>query len=86
MIALVNMWTYVMMCLSEDMLMENPLQILRDALELHGLDFDDIVMVSAGLEHPMAILDMADWVVDHPEATMQEMISEGNRLIEKYLL
>lgn len=66
--------------------MENPLQILRDALELHGLEWDEIVQVMAGIEHPMAILDMADWVVDHPKATMQELIAEGNRLIEKYLL
>lgn len=66
--------------------MENPLQILRDALELRGLTFDEIILVAAGLEHPLAILDMTDWVVDHPEATWQELINESTRLIEKYLL
>ena len=66
--------------------MEEPLQILRDALEMHGLELDEIILVAAGIEHPMAILDMADWVADHPKATMQELIAEGNRLIEKYLL
>ena len=66
--------------------MENPLQILRDALEMRGLEWDEIVQVAAGLEHPMAILDMADWVVEHPTSTVQEMIAEGNRLIDKYLL
>ena len=66
--------------------MENPLQILRDALEMHGLEWDEIVLVMAGIEHPMAILDMADWVADHPKATKQELIAQGNRLIEQYLL
>ena len=66
--------------------MEEPLQILRDALEMVGLELDQIILVAAGIEHPMAILDMADWVVDHPKATTQEIIAEGNRLIEKYLL
>ena len=66
--------------------MENPLQILRDALELSGWELDDIIMIAAGIEHPMAILDMADWVVDHPNATKQELIAEGNRLIEKYMI
>ena len=66
--------------------MENPLQILRDALELHGLEWDEIVQVMGGIEHPMAILDMADWVVDHPKATMQELIAQGSRLIEQYQL
>ena len=66
--------------------MENPLQILRDALELSGWELDDIIMIAAGIEHPMAILDMADWVVDHPNATKQELIAQGNRLIEKYMI
>ena len=66
--------------------MENPLQILRDALELSGWEFDDIVFITAGIDHPMAILDMADWVVDHPNATKQELIAEGNQLIEKYMI
>ena len=64
--------------------MEEPRQILRDALELHGLSWDEIVMVMAGIEHPMAILDMADWVADHPDATKQELIAQGNRLIKQY--
>jgi hypothetical protein len=66
--------------------MENPLQILRDALELIGLKWDDIVLVMAGIEHPMAILDMADWVADHPKATWQEMMGEETRLIKQYQL
>lgn len=66
--------------------MEEPLQILRDALEMHGLELDKIVLVAAGIEHPMAILDMAEWVADHPKATWQELMKEKVRLIEKYLL
>ena len=66
--------------------MENPLRILRDALEMRGMEWDDILLVMAGIEHPMAILDMADWVADNPKATKQEMIAEGNRLIKKYQL
>ena len=66
--------------------MEEPLQILRDALEMVGLELDQIILVAAGIEHPMAILDMAEWVVDHPKATWQEMMKEKTRLIEKYLL
>jgi hypothetical protein len=66
--------------------MENPLQILRDALELSGWELDDIILIAAGIEHPMAILDMADWVVDHPKATWQEIMREKTRLIEKYLI
>lgn len=66
--------------------MENPLQILRDALEMVGLELDQIILVAAGIEHPMAILDMAEWVVDHPKATWQEMMKEKTLLIEKYLL
>ena len=66
--------------------MEEPLQILRDALELSGWELDDIIMIAAGIEHPMAILDMADWVVDHPKATWQELMHEKVRLIEKYLI
>ena len=67
-------------------LMENPLQILRDALELCGWEFDDIVLIMAGIEHPMAILDMAEYVADHPNATKQELITKGNLLIKKYML
>ena len=66
--------------------MKNHLQILRDALELCGWEFDDIILIMAGIEHPMAILDMADWVVDHPNATKQELITKGNLLIEEYML
>ena len=66
--------------------MENPLQILRDALELSGWELDDIILIAAGIEHPMAILDMADWVVDHPKATWQELMHEKTHLIEQYLL
>ena len=66
--------------------MENPLQILRDALELSGWELDDIIMIAAGISHPMAALDMADWVADHPEATWQELMHEKVRLIEKYLI
>ena len=64
--------------------MENPLQILRDALELIGLEWDRIILVMAGISHPMAILDMADWVAEHPKAAWQELMKEKVRLIEKY--
>ena len=64
--------------------MENPLQILRDALELHGLTWDETIQVMAGISHPEAILDMADWVVDHPRATVEGMYEQGNLLIKKY--
>ena len=66
--------------------MENPLQILRDALEMVGLELDDIILVAAGIDHPMAILDMAEWVADHPKATWSEIMKEKTRLIRKYML
>ena len=66
--------------------MEEPLQILRDALELYGLELDDIILIAAGLEHPMAILDMADYVADHPNVTWHELMKEKTRLIKKYLI
>lgn len=66
--------------------MENPLQILIDALELIGLPLDKIILVTAGIDHPMAILDMAEWVADHPKATWSEIMKEKTRLIRKYML
>ena len=66
--------------------MEEPLQILRDALEICGLSLERIILVSAGLEHPEAILDMADWVADNPKASWSEMMKEKVRLIEQYEL
>ena len=64
--------------------MENPLQILRDALEIIGLDWEEIVLVMAGISHPMAILDMAEWVADHPEATLEDLMEIGTVLVEQY--
>ena len=64
--------------------MDNPLQILRDALELRGLNWDDMILVMAGIEHPEEPLDMAEWVVDNPTATGEEMMAEKIRLIIKY--
>ena len=66
--------------------MENPLQILRDALELLGLEFDDIVLIMAGISDPMAILDMAEWIADHPEATLEDLMEIGTTLVEQYQL
>ena len=63
---------------------EDPLQILFDELSQHGLSWDDQILVAAGVSDPMAILDFAEWLADHRDATKQEMIAEGNRLIKKY--
>jgi hypothetical protein len=63
---------------------EDPMQILFDELAEHGLSWDDQVLVTAGISDPMAILDFAEWLADHRDATKQEMIAEGNRLIKKY--
>ena len=66
--------------------MEEPLQILRDALELHGLPLEKIILVAAGLEQPEAILDMADWIADNPKAKWAAIMREKVRLIEMYEL
>ena len=64
--------------------MENPLQILRDALEIIGLDWEEMLLVMAGISHPMAILDMAEWVAEHPEATLEDLMEIGTTLVEQY--
>ena len=66
--------------------MEDPMQILVDALKMREMKWKDILLVTAGICHPMAILDMADGVVKYPKATKQEMFAEGNRLIRRYQL
>ena len=66
--------------------MEEPLQILFDELAEHGLNWDERIQVAAGVENPMAILDLAEWLAYHRNATMEEMIAEGNRLIIQYQL
>lgn len=65
--------------------MDNPMQILRDALEMRGLEWNELVLVMAGVSHPEAQLDLAEWVAEHPQATKQDMIAEGNRLIKQYM-
>lgn len=65
---------------------ENPMQILVDALYSRGMEWREIMLVTAGICHPLGQLDMAEWVVHNPDATWQEMISEGNCLIKKYEL
>ena len=40
--------------------------------------------MAAGVGDPMAILDFAEWLADHRDATKQEIIAAGNRLIKKY--
>lgn len=70
----------------EDYAEDNPLQILRDALEMRGMDLEHIILVAAGLEHPLSMLDMADWVVDHPQATWQELMAKKGALIKKYMI
>ena len=66
--------------------MEEPIQILVDALSMCGWEWDEIVLITAGISHPMGILDMADYVADHPTATWQELMKEKVRLIKKYLI
>ena len=66
--------------------MEEPIQILVDALAACGWEWDKIVLITAGISHPLGILDMAEWVAYHPKATWQELMKEKVRLIEKYLI
>ena len=64
--------------------MDNPTLILVDALTAKGLSWDDIVLVSAGISYPEVSLDMAEWIIAHPEATWQEMMQEKTRVYKKY--
>ena len=64
--------------------MEEPLQILIDALYSLEMEWKDIMLVTAGLSHPMGQLDMADWVADNPMASLQEMVKMSVRLMRKY--
>ena len=52
--------------------------------QMREMKWKDILLVTAGISHPMAILDMADWLADHPNATLQKTMKEKVRLIEKY--
>ena len=65
--------------------MEEPLNLLVETLEMRGLSLEEMALV-ATLSHPLAILDMAEWVLNHPGAAMQEMIKEKIRLIKQYEL
>ena len=64
--------------------MEEPLQILFDELAEHDLDWDQQILVSAGVCHPMAILDLAEWLALHRKATWKEIMKEKVLLMEKY--
>lgn len=66
--------------------MGSPLQRLWEALEAQGLNTEERILVIAGLDHPLALQEMADWVVDHPKATWQELMTEVGRLIKKYMI
>lgn len=66
--------------------MENPLHILRDAFLMQGLTIDEMLPLVSGLTQPTAILDMAEWVVEHPKASRKEIIHEKIRLIKQYEL
>lgn len=65
---------------------ENPMQILVDALYSRGMEWREIMLVTAGICHPLGQLDMAEWVADHPDATEREIQKEKVRLTEKYEL
>lgn len=65
-------------------IMEEPLQILFDELAEHGLNWDEMAQVAAGINHPMAILDLAEWLALHRPAAMDQIIAKGNQLIKKY--
>ena len=64
--------------------MEEPLQILFDELAAHDLNWDQRVLVAAGVSHPIAILDLAEWLALHRKATWQEIMRIKIQLIEKY--
>ena len=66
--------------------MEEPSQILVDALSMCGWEWDEIILITAGISHPMGILDMAEYVADHPNATWKDLMQEKTRLIYEYLL
>ena len=63
---------------------EDILQILFDELATHDLSWEDRAMVAAGVSHPMAILDLAEWLALHKEATLEEMLEVSTGLVLQY--
>lgn len=53
-----------------------------DELAEHDLDRTSKIEIAAGLDHPDDLLDFADWLADHRDASRQEMMHEKFRLFK----
>lgn len=62
--------------------MDKPLWILLDALEEHGLSWEETKQIAAPITEDEDMLDLAEWIAQHPEATLQEIRKEMHRLLE----
>ena len=62
--------------------MDSPRKILLDALQTHGLPWKEVVRLSAGVENSTDQLDLAEWLLNHPKASREEIVTEGNKLIQ----
>ncbi len=63
--------------------MDEPLQILFDELSAQGKTWEEASEITAGLEHLMDQLDMAEWLALHRGASRREMLTEKHRLMKK---
>lgn len=63
--------------------MDKPIWILMDALEAHGLSEEETFHMIAPMEEDEDMLDLAEWVIEHPEATIQEIRKEMHNFLRK---
>ena len=64
--------------------MQDNMQALLDILMQQQFPWEEIVLITAGIFHPKAQLEMAMWLEQHSEATWEEIMSEKTYLIEEY--
>ncbi len=61
--------------------MDEPLQIMVDVFVSQGKSLEEIIGYTSGLEDPEDQLDMAEWMLNHEEASRQEICAEAHRLM-----
>lgn len=64
--------------------MDTPESLLFEALGLTKITWKEAMKISAVLsEMPEAQLEMAEWVVERPNASKQELLDEAVRLMKE---
>ena len=63
--------------------MDEPIVILLDELEAHGLSWEEAKKMAAPMTEDEDCLELAQWVSEHQQATLQEIRKEMHRLLRK---